>query len=113
MSAPITNRQKTIPVLENGYLLSRGEFERRYQAMPHLKKAELIEGIVYMGSPLRFESHAEPHANLFVWLGNYKIATPGLRLGDNRYFLATKIYKSDFGSLMQAGFCQPGGISQG
>ncbi|NEQ60326.1 MAG: Uma2 family endonuclease [Moorea sp. SIO4A1] len=83
MSAPTSNRQKTIPVLENGYLLSRGEFERRYQAMPHLKKAELIEGIVYMGSPLRFESQAEPHANLLVWLGNYKIATPGVRLGDN------------------------------
>ncbi|MEC4891565.1 MAG: Uma2 family endonuclease [Oscillatoria sp. PMC 1051.18] len=71
------------PILENGDFLSRTEFERRYRAMPHLKKAELIEGIVYMASPLRFEPHAEPHANLLVWLGNYKIATSGVRLGDN------------------------------
>ena len=72
-----------IPPLENGDLLSRAEFERRYTAMPHIKKAELIEGIVYMSSPLRFEPHAEPHANLIIWLGNYKIVTPGVRLGDN------------------------------
>ncbi|MGB3403078.1 MAG: Uma2 family endonuclease [Microcoleaceae cyanobacterium] len=72
-----------IPPLENGDSLTRVEFERRYNAMPHLKKAELIEGIVYMASPLRFESHAEPHANLMGWLWTYKIATPGVRLGDN------------------------------
>lgn len=71
------------PILENGDRLSRQEFERCYQAMPHLKKAELIEGKVYMASPLRFEPHAEPHANLMGWLWNYKIATSGVRLGDN------------------------------
>lgn len=37
-----------IPPLENGDYLSRSEFERRYSAMPEVKKAELIEGIVYM-----------------------------------------------------------------
>lgn len=58
----------TIPPLENGDLLTRAEFERRYTAMPNLKKAELIEGIVYMASPLRFEPHAEPHADLVGWL---------------------------------------------
>jgi hypothetical protein len=31
--------------LENGDRITRAEFERRYDAMPHLKKAELIEGI--------------------------------------------------------------------
>ncbi|MFB2833540.1 Uma2 family endonuclease [Floridanema evergladense] len=83
MNAPTHNSHITLPPLENGDLLSRAEFERRYTAMPHLKKAELIEGIVYIASPLRFEPHAEPHANLIGWLWNYKIATPGLRLGDN------------------------------
>ncbi len=39
--------------------------------MPHLKKAQLIKGKVYMASPLRFEPHPEPHANLIIWLGNY------------------------------------------
>lgn len=72
-----------LPPLENGDRLTRTEFERRYYAMPNVKKAELIEGIVYMASPLRFEPHAEPHANLIGWLWNYKIATPGVRLGDN------------------------------
>ena len=71
------------PILENGDRLSRYEFEQCYQKMPHLKKAELIEGKVYMASPLRFEPHAEPHANLIGWLWNYKIATSGVRLGDN------------------------------
>ncbi len=61
----------TIPPLENGDLLTRAEFERRYTAMPHRKKAELIEGIVYMASPLRFEHHAEPHGDLMGWLWTY------------------------------------------
>jgi Uma2 family endonuclease len=73
----------SVPPLENGDRLIRPEFERRYTAMPHVKKAELIEGTVYMASPLRFEPHAEPHADLIIWLGNYKVNTPGVRLGDN------------------------------
>lgn len=36
-----------------------------------------------MASPLRFEPHAEPHGDLIIWLGTYKVATPGVRLGDN------------------------------
>ena len=36
-----------IPPLESGDRLIRAEFERRYQAMPHVKKAELIEGVVF------------------------------------------------------------------
>lgn len=69
--------------MENGDRLTRPEFERRYQAMPHLKKAELIEGVVYVPAALRFRSHSQPHANLMIWLGMYKIATPGVELGDN------------------------------
>lgn len=75
--------KSSLPPLENGDRLARSEFERRYHAMPHLKKAELIEGIVYMASPLRFEPHAEPHGDLMGWLWTYKTATPGVRLGDN------------------------------
>lgn len=73
----------TIPPLENGDLLSRVEFERRYTAMPDLKKAELIEGIVYMGSPLRFIPHAKPHAHIMTWLGIYAALTPHVEVGDN------------------------------
>jgi Uma2 family endonuclease len=73
----------TVPPLENGDRLTRFEFERRYNAMPNLKKAELIEGTVYMASPLRFEPHAEPHARVITWLGVYQSMTPGVRVGDN------------------------------
>jgi hypothetical protein len=41
-----------IPPLEPGDRLTRAEFERRYEPMPQLKKAELIEGEVYMPSPV-------------------------------------------------------------
>ncbi len=75
--------QRTIPPLESGDRLTRHEFERRYSAMPHVKKAELIEGIVYMASPLRFNSHGKPHGDLIIWLGTYKVYTPGVELGDN------------------------------
>ncbi|CBN54280.1 MULTISPECIES: Uma2 family endonuclease [Kamptonema] len=73
----------TIAPLENGDQLTRFEFERRYQAMPHLKKAELIEGIVYMASALRIRNHGEPHAYIMTWLGVYKASTPGVQVGDN------------------------------
>ncbi|MBD2598589.1 Uma2 family endonuclease [Nostoc spongiaeforme FACHB-130] len=73
----------TLPPLENGDKLTRTEFERRYHAMPKEKKAELIEGIVYMASPLRVTGHGEPHADVIIWLGLYKVATPGVKLADN------------------------------
>lgn len=70
------------PPLENGDRLTRAEFERRYAAMPHVKKAELIEGIVHMPSPVTDE-HAAPHFDLIAWLGFYRAATPGISGGDN------------------------------
>lgn len=82
MSSPESSR-RTWPPLENGDRLSRVEFERRYEAIPELKKAELIEGVVYVPSPIRFEQHGSPHANLVVWLGFYCAHTPGVRIGDN------------------------------
>ncbi len=73
-----------IPRLENGDQLPRVEFERRYAAMPDVKKAELIEGIVYMPSPVRFAQHGRPHALLVTWLGYYVSKTSGLLgMGDN------------------------------
>ncbi|MEH2126043.1 Uma2 family endonuclease [Nostoc sp.] len=72
----------TIPPLENGDKLTRYEFERRYNATPNLKKAELTEGIVYiMPAALRFRSHGQPHGWILTWLGTYEAATPGIALG--------------------------------
>jgi hypothetical protein len=74
---------KLVPILENGDRLSRPEFERRYRLLPDVKKAELVEGVVYMASPGRMRNHAEPHANIMLWLGTYRVATPNVMLGDN------------------------------
>jgi Uma2 family endonuclease len=74
---------RPLPPLEAGDRLSRAEFERRYEAMPHLKKAELIEGIVYMPAAVRFRHHGLPHSRLMTWLGIYELATPHLLIADN------------------------------
>ena len=66
-----------------GDRLSRAEFERRYEGHPEVKKAELIEGVVHMPTPVRFEEHAVPHGEIVGWLGAYRAATPGVLLGDN------------------------------
>ncbi len=68
-----------LPPLESGDHLSRAEFERRYDAMPDLKKAELIEGVVYVPSPVRV-LHGRPHASVLGWLTIYAAATPGVEL---------------------------------
>ena len=69
--------------LENGDRLTRGEFERRYEARPDIKKAELIEGVVHMPSPTRSGSHARPHAAMITWLGSCAASTPGVQVNDN------------------------------
>src|SRR5579864_6748997 len=74
---------KAVPPLENGDHLTRAEFERRYDAMPALKKAELIEGIVYMPSPVSFGRHAMPHSDTIGWLSYYRMSTPGVAAGDS------------------------------
>jgi Uma2 family endonuclease len=77
----------TIPPLENGDKLTRHEFERRYHAMPNLKKAELIEGVVYVASPVRAKQHGKPHARIMGWLIAYEAATPGVESLDNTTIL--------------------------
>jgi Uma2 family endonuclease len=72
-----------IPELCAGDRLTRSEFERRYAAMPQCKKAELIEGTVYMPSPVNQRRHGGPHLRLSLWLGDYLVRTPGLDGGDN------------------------------
>ncbi len=72
-----------IPPLKNGDRLTRPEFERRYQAMTQLKKAELIAGVVYMAAAVRAKNHGKPHANIIGWLTAYEVATPGVETLDN------------------------------
>ena len=79
----VANRSTTTPPLENGDRLNRLEFERRYAAMPNLKNAELIEGVVYVPAALRFRNHAEPHSRIMTWLGFYQVFTSKVIIGDN------------------------------
>jgi Uma2 family endonuclease len=72
-----------IPLLRNGDRLTRAEFLRRYHAMPDLHHAELIEGRVYMPSPVSAARHGEPHFDFITWLGVYRAMTPGVVGGDN------------------------------
>jgi Uma2 family endonuclease len=86
------------PPLQNGDRLSRAEFEKRYTDMRHLKKAELLEGVVYIPTalsfgreegevavapPVSFPLHANPRFNLIGWLGSYCAATPNVEGGCN------------------------------
>jgi Uma2 family endonuclease len=75
--------EAVIPPLHNGDHLTRAEFERRYAAQPNLKKAELIEGVVHMPSPVHYDKHSRPHSRMVGWLFNYVSAIPGTDLGDN------------------------------
>lgn len=68
------------PLLDTGYHLSQPEFHRRYELMPEIQRAELIEGVVFMGSPLSMQ-HAKATAELVGWLHVYAAATIGVELG--------------------------------
>jgi Uma2 family endonuclease len=81
--SPGPGMEPSEPLLEAGDRLSRAEFERRYERLPQLKKAELIEGIVYMPSPTRYKLHAKPHSQGGMWLALYASETPGVETADN------------------------------
>jgi hypothetical protein len=85
MATEIKPNSATIvtPPLRQGDRLRRDEFERRYRAMPDVKKAELIEGVVCLPSPVSHDGHGAPHADLITWLGVYKASTPGVQVSHN------------------------------
>jgi Uma2 family endonuclease len=83
IALPGAKHKHALPPLENGDRLTRAEFERRYDAMPDLQKAELIEGVVYVPSPVRHRQHGAPHAQLLGWLVLYAAHTPGVEVSDN------------------------------
>jgi Uma2 family endonuclease len=71
------------PPLESGDHLTRAEFHRRYCARPDIKKAELVEGVVYVASPVRMSSHGKPHGILVTWLGTYAAKHTNVEMADN------------------------------
>ncbi|MFM9963806.1 MAG: Uma2 family endonuclease [Planctomycetaceae bacterium] len=68
-----------IPPLEPGDCLNATEFLRRSAAMPELKKAELINGVVYMSAAVRVDQHAEPDSFIQGLLFFYASHTRGVR----------------------------------
>ncbi len=73
---PAIPARRPVPSLENGDHLSAREFLRRYEAMPEVKKAELIQGIVHMASPVRLDLHGKPDALIQGWLCVYAASHP-------------------------------------
>ena len=65
------------PPLRHGDRMNREEFERRWESMPDLKFAELIEGVVYMSAALSVD-HGTPHFTLQGWLFLYQAQTKGV-----------------------------------
>jgi Uma2 family endonuclease len=72
-----------IPPLEPGDHLTRDEFERRYDAMPNLSIAELLEGVVYMPAATRASYHSRPQQIVATLFGVYDANTPGTISFDN------------------------------
>jgi Uma2 family endonuclease len=74
---PFLQPPPAIPPLEPGDHLSRDEFERRWEAMPDLKHAELLDGVVYMNAAVSLR-HGMPHSSFHVWAAMYAAHTPGI-----------------------------------
>ncbi len=74
--------EQAVPELVAGDFLSRDEFLRRWEAMPEVKRAELIRGVVYMPSPVSAE-HGDMEGAVGLWLGTYAVATVGCRHNHN------------------------------
>ena len=77
----MTDAAHSLVRLETGDRLTREEFHRRYLARPDIRRAELIDGVVHVHSPTRFDQHDEPAHMVGVWLGLYALRTPGVRAG--------------------------------
>ena len=58
------------PEFHNGDRMSREEFLQRWEQIPDLKNAELIEGVVYLSSPVS-RSHGSYDSLLHGWLHHY------------------------------------------
>jgi Uma2 family endonuclease len=69
------------PPLVEGERLDQPEFHRRYEAMPPGSRAELINGVVFMPSPVSPE-HADAAGKVVSWLNLYELRTPGVQTLD-------------------------------
>jgi Uma2 family endonuclease len=68
--------------LENGARMTQPEFHRLYEQAPEDFRAELIGGVVYVSSPLKWR-HGTNHLPLGTVFFTYEGHTPGVEAGDN------------------------------
>ncbi len=68
---------RALPPLVPGEHLDQKTFHARYEAMAPETRAELIEGIVHMSSPMK-RPHGRGNYRLIQWLAAYEDATPGV-----------------------------------
>jgi hypothetical protein len=80
-TAERTRPPKTLPPLVAGQHLDQPTFHERYEAMPPETRAELVDGVVYMPSPMRHD-HGQESRVVAGWLDNYQRLTPGVDGGD-------------------------------
>lgn len=80
---PIPDAKATLPTLESGDRLTQEEFHRAYQLLPDIKRAELVQGVVYVSSPVRNDYHGVQQSSIVGWLVAYFAETPGVSVGDN------------------------------
>ena len=76
-------QRSSVPTLEAGDHLTRDEFERRYDLRPDIHKAELVQGVVYVPSPVKIEDHSEPVSLMTGWLRFYAATHPDVRVGND------------------------------
>jgi Uma2 family endonuclease len=76
-----TRFAETLPPIENGDRMTQAEFHRLYEQRPDLHGIELIEGVVHLPSPIRFDQHSEPQSDVIAWLKLYAAERPELRAG--------------------------------
>jgi len=81
-AATKTSQAEALPMLEPGDNLDQKTFHARYEAMPQGVRAELIEGVVYLPSPLK-NPHGRGHSRVMHWLVSYQATTPGTDVVDN------------------------------
>lgn len=72
--------------LVTGERLTLEEFLRRWEDLPDLKNAELIDGVVYVSSPVSLD-HGRFDWRIIWWLSHYAYATPGCDGGNNSTWL--------------------------
>jgi len=78
------------PILREGDRMDSAEFLRRWEAMPDLKHAELLTGVVFFMASPTSRIHGNLHGRLSGWLSHYADSTPGCEIGAETTWVLSK-----------------------